>query len=111
MLSGSKRLSGEQLNLVIKEGRVSHSPLFWLRILKYSGPTKAVVIVPNKIVKTASGRVALRRKGYDAIQDFIELLPAGNLVVICAKLPMQKAPKEDISNEMKDIFVKCGLLK
>lgn len=96
----------------MEKGRVTHSSLFWLRTLKHEGKTKIAVIVPNKVVKTASGRVGLRRRMYEAVKLIHSSIVSDNsLVVICAKEPAVKAEFKDLSKEMKDIFVKSGLLK
>ena len=111
MLPRSQRLSGEQLNLVMEKGRVTHSPFFWLRLLKVEGSTRLAVVAPQKIVKTSVARHKIRRQMYDSMQGFFSLLPSGLSIVVCAKGSVMEAKSEDFGKEMKEIFVKSGLLK
>ena len=111
MLSRSQRLSGEQVELVMKKGRVFHSSFFWLRTLEYDGKTKIVVIVPQKVVKTAAGRNLSRRRMYGAIQSLYPLVKTKQLIILCAKNPVITIQSMDLVKEINNIFVKSKLLE
>ena len=111
MLSRSQRLSGEQLDAVMEKGRATHSSLFWMRTLKYEGLTKVAAIAPQKIAKTAVQRNSLRRKMYESIKPFFGSITPNHLIVVCAKEPVKKSVFKDLAKEMREIFVKSGLLK
>jgi RNase P protein component len=109
MLPRSKRLSSEQLDLVMKTGKVVHTPSFWLRIIKNEGQTRFSAIVPQKIASKASQRVGYRRKMYNAIALICGSLPlSGYQMVLCLKT---KTEKDSLLEEVKEIFVKAGLIK
>lgn len=108
MLPRSKRLSGEQLDLVMKTGKVTHSTLFWLRIVKNEGQTRISSIVPQKIASKASQRVSYRRKMYNAVASFYEKVLPNHWVILCLKT---KTEKDSLLEETKEIFVKAGLIK
>lgn len=111
MLSRSNRLSGEQLNLVIEKGKVLHSPFFWLRFRKEDGLSRFAVLSPVKIVKTAVKRNYFRRKVYSIIRSFQDGIISGQHIVICPKEPAIKADMATLAEQVREIFVKSGLLK
>lgn len=108
MLHSSRRLSGEQLDLVMRVGIVRHTPYFWLRFVKNDGQTRISAIVPQKLINKSSGRVNYRRKMYDAVSTFYESINPGYLIVLCLKV---KVDDSLLIKETKEIFVKAGLLK
>jgi ribonuclease P protein component len=111
MLPNSQRLSVKQFEEVLKKGRVVHNPLFWLRILKTEGNTKVSVISPQKVAKSAVKRNEIRRKIYNIVRNYIDLLPNEHRLILCPKETTNKAEDKQILDSVKDIFVKGGLLK
>ena len=113
MLPSSQRLSVEQFNSVMEKGRVSHSSVFLMRSLKDAsfGKPKISVVVPQKIAKTAVSRNRYRRKMYEAVQVIYPSLSDGFRAIVFAKSTILDLEFAVIAKEMKEIFVKSGLLK
>jgi len=116
MLPRSQRLSVEQFNVVMLKGRVTHSSFFLLRSLKVdeigtARKTHIAAVVPQKLVKKATGRNKLRRVMYEAIQPLYNSVSPGLNVILFAKSPAIDADFKILSKEVRDIFVKAGILK
>ena len=122
MISHSHRLSTKQFNEVIKKGRVFHSPLFLMRVLQTGeGPARIAAVVPVKIGKTAVIRNALRRKTYEAVGPLLSKIKEGLSVILFAKTiangsnPKSRSEKTLtgalISDDLKGLFVKAGILR
>jgi ribonuclease P protein component len=67
MLQKKKRVTKELFQIIMEKGEVISSPFFVFRYIKNSIPQYAFV-APKGIVKKASNRNALRRKGYNALR-------------------------------------------
>lgn len=122
MLPNTKRLSTKQFEEVLKKGRVVHNPLFWLRFFeankvvsksasKVTPITKVAVICPQKVAKSAVARNKIRRTVYDQVGVFVDQLSAGYDCIVCAKEPYTKATDAESIEQLRNIFVKAGLLK
>ena len=113
MLPRSQRLSVAYFNQVMEKGRVTHSPLFLLRFLKTdsAGQTRIAAVAPQKIFKKAVQRNKLRRQMYEAVRPLYADVRPQLHVVIFAKAIAATADQATLKKEIKDIFVKAGLLK
>jgi ribonuclease P protein component len=111
MLSRSQRLSVEQLNAVMEKGRVAHSSLFLLRTLGGQKDTRIAAIAPQKIIKTATARNALRRKVYTATRSYVTNLKPGLHTALFAKSAAAQATLVEIQTNLSELFVKAGLLR
>lgn len=111
MLSRSQKLSVEQLNAVMEKGRVAHSSLFLLRSLGGQQDTRIAAIAPQKIIKTAAGRTSLRRKVYAAVRSCLVDMRPGMHVALFAKAAATHATPVDISDNLKELFVKAGIVR
>ncbi len=111
MLPSSKRLSTALFKEVITKGKHLHSPLFVLRAIKTEGLSRFSVSVPKKVAKTAVLRNKLRRRFYSALNPlFVEIKPGIHGVFI-VKETILKAHFKSLSTELREFFVKSGLLK
>ena len=110
MLPRSQRLSVAEFNAVMKDGGSVHSPLFLLRVRRAESRGVSAV-VPQKIVRTATGRNRLRRKMYEAIQPIFSSISADAHAVLFAKAPAIEAEHDVILKGVHEIFVKAGILK
>jgi ribonuclease P protein component len=98
----------------MEKGRVCHSPLFLLRvriIAPIEMQTRIATVVPVKVAKKAVLRNRLRRVMYEAIHPMYVNVKAGQHVIVFAKAAALKATFAEIEKEMKEIFVKAGLLR
>ena len=111
MLPRPKRLSTALFKGVIGEGRSLHSPLFVIRVLKLSGPSRFSVSVPKKIAKTAVLRNKIRRRIYSALEPLFPNIKADIHGVFIVKPTILTASFEEISKGIKDFFGKSGFLK
>lgn len=66
MLAKKKRITKELFQVIMKNGRVIHSPLFTFRYIKHD-PGYAFA-VPKAVSKRAVDRNSLRRKGYNTLR-------------------------------------------
>jgi ribonuclease P protein component len=116
MISRSHRLSTKQFNEVIKKGRVTHSPLFLMRVLQIGeGPTRIAAAVPVKVARKAVSRNAMRRKVYEAVRPLLSDIKEGFNIILFAKTINMPANKSLtvalISNDLKGLFVKAAILR
>lgn len=66
MLAKKKRITKDLFQIIMKTGRVIHSPLFTFRYIK-EGP-KYAFAVPKNVAKKAVDRNRMRRQGYNALR-------------------------------------------
>ena len=95
----------------MKNGRVSHSPLFLLRALNGTKDTRVSTTVPHKIAKTAVKRNLFRKKLYEAVRLVIPAMVPNTHVAIIAKPQLFEMSQKAIEAEIKDVFVKAKLLR
>ncbi|MCE9517923.1 ribonuclease P protein component [Candidatus Nomurabacteria bacterium] len=69
MLQKKKRVTKELFQTIMEKGEIISSPFFVFRYVKNSIPQYAFV-APKGIVKKASSRNALRRKGYNILRVY-----------------------------------------
>ncbi len=111
MLPKEDRLTTGQFDLVMKKGRVFNSSLFLARVIVLPGKAKLAAVVPQKIAKTAVGRNKLRRSMYIAMEPYIDGIVDDRQAIIFAKSLAVGAEQSVLVKDMKEIFVKSGLLK
>jgi len=113
MLSRSHRISGREIEKIIKNGKVIHSPFFTIRFYsnKVEKNVKMTVIVPVKIAKTSVLRHLVRRRMYEAVRPLVEKIKPENLIIIFAKSTVLDQKPAFMNIQMRDIFVKAGLLR
>ena len=95
----------------MKNGRVSHSPLFLLRALSGSSDTRISTTVPVKIAKTAVQRNKFRRKLYEAVRPLVSNIVPNTHIAIIAKPQTLQSTQKALEAEVKDVFVKAKLLR
>jgi len=97
----------------MKRGRVIHSPLFVVRILRdITIPTAHVsAVAPVKVAKTSAARHKVRRRIYEAARSSVPKLAPGHIVIFFAKQPIIDTKLVDLKQEVSDLFVKAGLLR
>ncbi len=112
MLKRSQRLSGSQFDLVIKKGRVLHSPLFIARILSGERSSSRVAgVAPVKVAKTSAARHLVRRRIYEAARPLMSEVAPGNLIILLAKQPAIGRKPTDLRQDIRSLFVKAKLLR
>lgn len=95
----------------MEKGRVIHSPLFLMRVMRSEGSTKFAAVAPKKIAKTAVDRNKLRRIIYNAIKTSYPRLVPSHHIGLFAKATAVGASFEVIAKDVHDLFVKAGILK
>ena len=118
MLPRSQRLPTKLFDAVLNKGRIIHSPAFYLRTLKISsednikpGQSKISIVVPVKVAKKAVVRNRIRRLSYRAVKKIYGSMLPSICVIVFAKQPVCQMETEDLEKEIKDVFVKAGLLR
>lgn len=111
MLARFQRLNLQKFNAVIEKGRVYHSSLFLIRVLKDQKDLRIAAVTSKKVSKTAVGRNYMRRKIYEAIRPDMSLFRPGLHIIIFAKIPATTLKQIDLINDLKQIFVKAELLR
>ena len=99
----------------MEKGRIAHSPLFLLYTLKNQPDTRISAVTPKKVAKTAVGRNSIRRKIYESARTLGgkngENFVPGIHAIVFAKPAMLKTVKTEIVTDLKNIFVKVGILR
>ena len=111
MLKSSQRLSTAGFEAVIEKGRAVHSPLFLLRVLRNGSGTHISAIAPKKVAKTAVSRNKIRRRIYSALKSLYPSLAGGTQAIVSAKTASTKESIAALTDELKGLFVKAGVLK
>ncbi|MEI8327891.1 MAG: ribonuclease P protein component [Candidatus Taylorbacteria bacterium] len=131
MLPRSVRLTKEQFNSVMEKGRAYHSTLFMLRVVPASSPavspesvsgnvgkrtplvtpTHIAASIPSKVSKKAVDRNRMRRKIYEAIKPFYKIVAPNHYVVVFGKSTALTVTQSQLEKDVRDIFVKAGLLR
>jgi ribonuclease P protein component len=111
MLPKSQRLTTEEFLVVMEKGRVTHSPLFLMRIISGMPATKFAAVAPKKVAKTAVERNKIRRQTYDAIGICLPRVKTGTYAAVFAKEAGAKADRKEMVADIEKLFVKAGILK
>lgn len=90
-----------------------HSPLFLVRILNKGGasPARFAAVVPVKVAKTSVLRHLVRRRTYEAVRPLMARVSPGNSVILFAKPPALPLKPAEMQPEIRNIFVKAGILR
>ena len=106
MLPKKNRLSRKDVDLLFKEGKSVASPNLTFKYLVKKLPVpKISVIAPKAVSRLAVKRNLLRRRGYRALEKYINEIPSLLGVFIFKKY------QDDVSileNEIKNIFNKIN---
>jgi len=106
MLPKKNRLSRKDVDLLFKEGKSAVSPSLTFKYLVKKLPVpKISVIAPKAVSRLAVKRNLLRRRGYRALEKYINEIPSLLGVFIFKKY------QDDVSileNEIKNIFNKIN---
>lgn len=97
----------------MEKGRAYHSSLFHMRLI-FDGSTKKSrlsVVAPQKIAKKAVERNRIRRQIYILAKPFISGFKLGSQAIVFAKIGAKTAKKEEMTVDLKDLFVKADLIK
>ena len=111
MLPSSKRLSIPLLKTVMDKGRLVHSSLFSVKILKTAHSSRFSVVVSKKIAKSAVDRNKTRRRTFAALSTLYGRITPGTHAVFMVKAPLLKASLQEITHALEEFFVKTELLK
>ncbi len=111
MLSKSNRLTKSAFMLVMDKGLPYHSPIAVLKILKTHGTHGFSVSVSKKVSKSAVGRNKIRRRVYSIIKTFITKINGDISGLVIMKSGSEKLSFNDLQEQIKNIFVKSGILK
>ena len=111
MLPKKKRLNTAIFEKVINTGKTLYSELFIVKFIKDKSLLRFAVSVPKKIAETAVLRNKIRRRIYSAISSFEELSMVNMKILFIAKSKIINMNIRDIKSDIKEIFVKLGLLK
>ncbi len=117
MLPKINRADKKSVEMVFKEGQYVNSPNFSLKFSKKGRNLLPQVsfVVPKTASKNAVVRNLIRRRGYDAMKDFISTLPRGFVGVfvfgkksneIFGRLVKRDQSLLGIKNEIKNILSK-----
>lgn len=108
MFSKSYRLSREDVSNVIKSGRVSHTPLFSIRILKNDTPHfKCAFVISKKELRLSVDRNMAKRKARMALREISTHLSPIYFVVF-PKKNILKADFKDVVEEYRKVFTKLS---
>lgn len=111
MLPSSKRLTTPLFKSVMDKGKIFHSSLFNIKLLKIEGKSLFSVAVPKKIAKNAVDRNRIRRQVYSALSSFDKKISSGFYGVLIIKALIIKSTFDEILSGLESLFVKTGLLK
>ncbi len=112
MLNKSSRLTTKEFLETMKDGKVVHSAFFIARIQSPTPSLKVSAVAPVKIAKTAVLRNKTRRRIYDAARPLLAEASSKAHVLLIAKAPLlQNDDAAALAAEVRDVFVKAGLLR
>jgi ribonuclease P protein component len=112
MLKRSNRLSTKQFMEVMEKGRVTHSPLFIMRILSKENlvmDVRIAAVAPKKVAPTAVLRNGIKRHIYEAVQPMIHSIIPNTHIIIFAKTEAVKADFKAIGADIKNLFSKAKI--
>jgi ribonuclease P protein component len=73
--------------------------------------TRVAAAVPQKVTKIAAIRNKLRRKTYEGVRTFRTSIRPGTHAIVFAKPAAVNSKHADLVADVKDLFVKAGLLR
>jgi ribonuclease P protein component len=95
----------------MEKGRVAHSSLFLVRYLGGQKDIRISAVAPRKTVKKAVDRNKIRRVTYRAIRSIKEGVATGTHAIVFTKPAVLKLKSDEIGADLKNIFVKAGILR
>jgi ribonuclease P protein component len=95
------------------KGKIAHSPLFTVRVMPATGTIglHIAAVAPQKAFKTAVARNRMKRVIYAAAAPFTISTDKHLIVGIFAKATAIKATSAEVSKDIRDIFVKAGIVR
>jgi ribonuclease P protein component len=87
------------------------TPMDKLGTISKTIPVRVSTVAPNKVAKKATERNYLRRKMYEAVKPIYSDIIDGQYIIVFAKVAATTTTFTQLSEEMKNIFVKAGLLR
>lgn len=95
----------------MEKGRVAHSSLFLVRYIGGQKDMRISAVAPKKTVKKAVERNKIRRVTYQAIRSIKDNVVPGIHAIVFTKPVILKMKLDEISADLKNIFVKARLLR
>ncbi len=118
MLPKNQRIPKDLARNVFIRGSTISSPNFLLKFEKaggaaeaYAVATRFAVSVSKKVAATAVLRNRTRRRVYSVLRDYVSNVRPGFLVAISVKKGGEKLKHPEISQEVKGLIEKSGLMK
>jgi len=116
MLPKKNRVSTKEVDLIFKQGKFINSPNLTFKFVKTLNlGVKISFLAPKNVAKLAVKRNLLRRRGYAALEKYLDQFPAGIIGVFIFKKyqasPVRLQPRDDIliiENEIKNILAKIN---
>lgn len=107
MLSKANRLSRREIELIIKNGKSIHSPLFGAKLLYPSGSlnsvSKASFVASKKLFPLAVTRNKVKRKARESFRKIIKEIKPVNAVIFLKKEALL-SKTNDFSLEFLKVF-------
>lgn len=110
MLAKAQRLNTKEVDFIMKNGKVAHSPLFLVRFQKNQPSTRISVVAPVKIAKKAFLRNAIRRKIYASLRPMFPTLTKGLWAMVIAKSNLTLVDNVSIQKDLENLFKKAGIM-
>lgn len=107
MLKKANRATRREVEEIFKKGKYIDSAVFTFKFIKNNTNQKKIsILAPQSVAKTAVKRNFLRRRGYQALEKYLNSFPTGILGVL-----IFKKSEENIAileNEAKNILIKIN---
>ena len=107
MLPKKNRVSTKEVEIIFQKGRFFNSLSLTFKYIKTDNKeVKISFIAPKSVAKLAVKRNLLRRRGYNALEKYLNQFPAGTVGVF-----IFKKYQDDIlmlENEIKNILAKIN---
>ena len=68
-------------------------------------------VAPQKIFKTAVARNRMRRRIYEAVRPLVADIKGTVMLALFAKSTAQECKPTDLRNDLRDLFVKAGIVR
>lgn len=81
MLPKKKRLNKKAFDFVYKNGKNVTGPVGYLKVLPNYGQQQVACVAVKKQIKNSTDRTRIRRRGYAAIEEHLDLIPEGMAVI------------------------------
>lgn len=112
MLSRSHRLTGRDMERLVKTGRVARSPFFTIRFIETeSGPAKIAAVAPVKAFKTATRRNRMRRRVYEALRPLMGRMRDSVHAAVFASAEASDMEQQNVIRNLAGLLGKAGLLR